>query len=151
MARAGCPPRPATGARGGGKGGTGGGKGGPGGGGKGAVTGSCFHCGKPGHRRSECPEYTAFLKGGGARAGALNQVTAGWGGELEEDANADSWMLGDAEGDFAPVLNGEPYLLNSLTAEVPLRNSFAVLASCEEEGEASAPAIAPVPPCRAGR
>ena len=67
---------PPTGARGGGKGGAGGGKGGAGGGGKGGFGGNCFHCGEPGHKRSECAKYTAFLqaKGGGSGPGSLNQM-----------------------------------------------------------------------------
>merc|ERR1739836_265979 len=102
---AGPPFRPASGAKGGGKGG---------------FTGTCFYCGEPGHRRSECAKYTAHLKGGGgAHPGALNQVS-------EEDATADTWAtwLAEEEG-FAPVLNGE---LNSLAAEVPTFNQFDALA-----------------------
>merc|ERR1711940_428552 len=81
----GSPFRPASGVKGGGKGGAGGGKGGAGGGGKGGFTGTCYFCGEPGHRRSECAKYTAHLKGGGASPDSLNQV--GWeygaGGLLE--------------------------------------------------------------------
>ena len=103
----GPPFRPASGVKGGGKGGAGGGKGGAGGGGKGGFTGNCFHCGKPGHRRSECAEYTAHLRGGGAHPGYLNQVGfyGGYGasGIPEEDLNADIWATGAAgEEDFAP-------------------------------------------------
>ena len=118
---------PPTGLRGGGKGGTGGGKGGPGGGGKGGYSGTCWHCHEPGHRRQECPKYTAFPKAqgkGGGSPGYLNQVGSeeafGFGVSSlpEEEANAAAWALGAAEegADYGPVLNGS---LNALTAEIP--------------------------------
>merc|ERR1712026_458739 len=134
----GPPYRPTLG-QGGGKGG--GGKGGAGGG-KGGFTGACWHCGGP-HRRSECPAFTAHLKGGGAKGGgnpgSLNWFgESGSGGLAEEDANADAWAAGE-EG-FSPVLNGELY---ALSAEVPTSNSFAALATAEEEAEDARPAAVP--------
>ena len=109
----GQPFRPPTGANGGGKGAGGaGGKGGQqglgaggAGGGKGGQQGpACWFCNKPGHRRSECPLFTAHLqakgKGRGSGDQVLNDLGGGEaGGDLspltEEECNAEEWCLGD--------------------------------------------------------
>ena len=93
-----APFRPPSGIKGGGKGSGGdAGKGGAGGG------QTCWHCGKPGHRRQDCPTFTAHLQAQGKGRGAgtrLNDLGADDAGSLrEEEGNADEWCLsGDAQG-----------------------------------------------------
>ncbi len=97
-----APFRPPSGLKGGGKGaGADGSKGGGGGGAAGGGP-ACWHCGKTGHRRSECPTYNAWLRSQGkGRNGpprTLNELGGDSTAAGAEDATSAEWCLsGDAD------------------------------------------------------
>ena len=79
----------------------------------------CWHCGKPGHRRQDCPTFTAHLQAQGKGRGAgtrLNDLGADDAGSLREgEENADEWCLSGDSQDVPPP----PPALFSLSADYP--------------------------------
>ena len=112
-----APFRPPSGYKGGGKGGKAKvGKGAPGAIGAPGAGAGCWHCGKPGHRRSECAAFTAHLQaqgkgqGAGLASRALNEFgedapSGAMGSLYEEEAGAaERCLSGGPEG--APAGTG---------------------------------------------